>query len=193
MSIIQIVLLVLCFCCLVFSLFNRKSNVFFLLKEQCKIYYTYQKNGQDSRRFRLCWGDIMGFLICPFIISSALVWGFGFYFSENVSNIILTILSVIFSVLLTVLSVITAKLKNSDDVETKVSHEVFTTLSSSCAWLFLAIAVLLAHVILLGQVEVAPLFQSLTNVVLFILIHVGLLILMVLKRFYLVFRHETKN
>ena len=135
----------------------------------------------------------MGFLICPFIISSALVWGFGFYFSENVSNIILTILSVIFSVLLTVLSVITAKLKNSDDVETKVSHEVFTTLSSSCAWLFLAIAVLLAHVILLGQVEVAPLFQSLTNVVLFILIHVGLLILMVLKRFYLVFRHETKN
>ena len=183
----QILLVCVIFIALLVVFFNRKIRLARLFRDQLHIYYE-DRNGKQT----LSYFDIICFLVIPLFIACSIVWGFGFWFDALVANIVLTITSILFSVLFTILSIITSKIGTKDDVEKIVIKETFTTISCSTTNLLIGIVLLIIYTILLPNYECPIVYKIITNIIVFILIHSFLLLLMTIKRFYMVFNKEEK-
>ena len=182
-------ILLICFIAisLLIACFNRKVRLTRLLRDQFHIYYVKQNGKQVLSVF-----DIFCFLLIPLFISSSIVWGFGFWFDSSIANIVLTIASILFSVLFTILSIITSKIGAKDNIESTVIKETFTTISCSTTNLLIGIVLLIIYAILLPHYENQTLYKIVTNIIIFILIHSFMLLLMTIKRFYMVFNKDDK-
>lgn len=165
-------------------LLNKKIVNADLFKDQLNVYY---KCRQDGTRGKICLFDIFCFLALPLIISCCIVWGFDYQLDIESTNALLTVTSILFSVLFTVLSIVTAKTKSTDDIERKVVKEAFTTITATTMWLVFCILVSIVYLLLLSKSDNRILFKILTNCLFAILIHSFALLLMTIKRFYMVF------
>lgn len=183
----QILLICFIVIALLIACFNRKVRLTRLLRDQFHIYYVKRNGKQFLSVF-----DIFCFLVIPLFISSSIVWGFGFWFDSSIANIVLTIASILFSVLFTILSIITSKIGTKDIIERTVIKETFTTISCSTTNLLIGIALLIIYTILLPYYENQLVYKILTNIILFILMHSFLLLLMTIKRFYMVFNKDSE-
>lgn len=184
----QILLVCIIAIALLITFFNQKIRLTRLFRDQLHIYYE-ERNGKQT----LSYFDIICFLVIPVLVSCSIVWGFNFQFDASVANIILTITSILFSVLFTILSIITSKIGTKDNVERTVVKETFTTISCSTTNLLIGIVLLIIYTILLPNCEFPIVYKAMTNIILFILIHSFLLLLMTIKRFYMVFNKDEKQ
>ncbi|MDD6801293.1 MAG: hypothetical protein PUE65_01825 [Mollicutes bacterium] len=166
---------------------NRKIMNPSLIKDQLKIYYKFSENEKQNK---INWFDIFSFLCLPLAISCCIVWGFGYQLGIESANTILTVTSILFSVLFTVLSIVTSKTKSTDAIEKKVIKETFSTITAVTVWLIISILITIVYVLLLPMLECEILFKVLTNFVFAILVHSLALLLMTIKRFYLVYSKE---
>lgn len=121
------------------------------------------------------------------------MWGFSYYFSIEVANILLTVASILFSVVFSILSIVTAKSKSNDEIEKKVIHETFISICTTTFFLLLSIILLIIYVIALGSDEQVILYKIMSNFILFILIHTIMLITMIIKRFVLIFLNDSSK
>lgn len=169
---------------------NQKAMNPSLIKDQLKIYYIFS---EDEKPSKINWFDIFSFLLLPLAISSCIVWGFDYQLGSESANTILTVTSILFSVLFTVLSIITSKAKSSDVIEKKVVKETFITITTITLWLILSILITIVYLLLLSRWDCKILFKVLTNCIFAILIHSLALLLMTIKRFYLVYSKEENE
>ena len=169
---------------------NKKIVNSDLLKNQLKV---YRKYASDDTCGKVCCFDVFCFLISPLVISCCIVWGFDYQLNSESTNTLLTVTSILFSVLFTVLSIITAKTKSNDEIEKEVVKETFSTITTITLWLIIYILISIAYLLLLSKLSSEILFKILTNCLLAILIHSLALLLMTVKRFYLVFSNTTKK
>ena len=184
MTAIQIFLLIVVLLSIIIGLFNSKIRIVTVFAQQFKIY-------RNNRTNKLSFFDLFCFLGIPLIVSCSIVWGFGFYFSEAVTNILLTVFSIVFSVAFSILSIIASKSNSKDEVEQRVASETFTSITSLTLQLFLSLLLLIWHsFVLQKQPQFLTLLYLFTNFVLFLGIHSSLLFLMVIKRFYLICKHN---
>ena len=163
-------------------LFNRKLINSSLIKDQLGVYYKY--TGIDECK-KISWFDIFCFLVLPAVIGCCIVWGFGYQLDKDSTNVILTVTSILFSVLFTVLSIITSKIKSADKIEREVVRETFATITTITWCLIISILISIVYSLLLAKL--------LTNVIFAILVHSFALLLLVIKRFYLVFTNFKDN
>ena len=166
---------------------NRKIMNPSLIKDQLKIYYKFSENEKQNK---INLFDIFSFLCLPLVISCCIVWGFGYQLGIESANTILTVTSILFSVLFTVLSIVTSKTKSTDAIEKKVIKETFSTITAVTVWLIISILITIVYVLLLPMLECEILFKVLTNFVFAILVHSLALLLITIKRFYLVYSKE---
>lgn len=167
--------------------FNKKLINLPLIKDQLNIYYDYHN------KKKIYWFDIICFLILPVIISSGIVWGFDYKLDSESTNIILTVTSILFSVLFTVLSIITSKSKSKDSIERKVIQETFCTITTVTIWLIVSIIISIVYSSLLNKIDNFVILKILTNINFAILVHSLALLLMTIKRFYLVFTSSNNE
>lgn len=186
----QILILVIVLFSIIILLCNRKLVNVSLIKDQLHIYYKYSNTRSENNIY---WFDILCFFIIPLIISSGIVWGFDYKLDNESTNIILTVTSILFSVLFTVLSTITSKSKSNDSTERKVVQETFSTITAITIWLIVSIMISIVYSLLLSKIDNNAVFKALTNLNFAILIHSLALMLMTIKRFYLVFTNSNNE
>lgn len=173
-----------------FILFNRKLINSSLIKDQLGVYCKY--TGIYGCK-KISWFDIFCFLVLPIVISCSVVWGFDYQLDRDSTNVILTVTSILFSVLFTVLSIITSKIKSADKIEREVVRETFVTITTITWCLIISILISIVYSLLLAKLDNVILFKILTNVLFAILVHSFALLLMVIKRFYLVFSNSRND
>lgn len=169
---------------------NKKIVNSDLLKNQLNVYCKYSQDGICGK---VSWFDIFCFLVLPLVISCCIVWGFDYQLNKESTNTLLTVTSILFSVLFTVLSIITAKTKSNDEIERKVVKESFSTITTITLWLIICILISIVYLLLLSKLDNKILFKILTNCLFAVLIHSLALLLMTVKRFYLIFSNNSEK
>lgn len=175
---------------IILLLSNRKLINLSIFKDHLRIYCNYSGN---VRKGKISWFDIFSFLILPLVISCSLVWGFDYWLNDESANVILTVTSILFSVLFTVLSIITSKTKSNDYIEKKVIQETFCSITMITLWLIILIILSIVYLLIIHKVESIISFKILTTFIFAILIHSFALLLMTIKRFYLVFSNYSEK
>ena len=169
---------------------NKKLVNLSLIKDQLNIYYKYSN---EKNKKKVYWFDILCFLVLPLAISAGIVWGFDYKLNIESTNTILTVTSILFSVLFTVLSIITSKSKINDSIERKVVQETFCTITTVTIWFIASIVISIVYSLLLSKIDNHIVFKILTNIIFAILIHSLALLLVTIKRFYLVFTSSNND
>lgn len=170
---------------------NPKTRLTKLLLEQFKVFYKFE--GREKKQRKLSVFDLVSFFAIPLIISCGLVWGFSYYFTKDAANVLLTVVSILFSVLFSILSIIAAKSKTSDEIEKSVVKETFVSICTSSVLLLVSMIMLIVYVLVFSEGDNTLWPKILTNVILLTLFHVLMLILMIIKRFVLVYLNGNKD
>ena len=172
----------ICICLIViscvFMLVNKKIRCTKLFRDLLKIFY-------DNRNGKTSWFDILTFFICPIILGTAIVVGFEYYFSKEVSNALLTIFSILFTLLFGVMSLLTSTLDSRDTTKRKISNEAFTAVAFAMFSSLVSLIVLIVYIVLLEKITQIICFQIITGVILAIAINMMILFFMIIKRSYI--------
>lgn len=164
---------------------NPKTRLTKLLSEQAKVFYKYK--GSEGKQRKLSVLDLISFFAVPLMLSCGLVWGFSYCFTKESANVLLTVVSILFSVLFSILSIIVAKSKTTDEIEKSVVKETFVSICTSSVLLLASMIMLIIYVLIFGDGENTLWPMILSNLILLTLFHVLMLILMIIKRFVLIY------
>lgn len=172
-------------------LINPKTRLTKLLSEQAKVFYKYE--GAEEKQRKLSVLDLISFFVVHLMLSCGLVWGFSYCFTKESANVLLTVVSILFSVLFSILSIIAAKSKTTDEIEKSVVKETFVSICTSSVLLLASMIMLIIYVLIFGDGENTLWPMILCNLILLTLFHVLMLILMIIKRFVLIYIKSNKN
>ena len=182
----HILILVFIFLLVCVAIFNPKLKLGGLFIKQLQVFYRYDNKGKTKVSSFL---DIFTFIILPIVISCLIVWGFDYHFLADQANIVLTVVSVLFSILFAILSLITAKSSSNNKIELLVIKETFVSTCTSTVSLLFSIVLLIIYCLIFNIVD-SFVLNIFTNFILIFLMHSLLLLIMVIKRFVLIyFKH----
>lgn len=167
----------LLFASLVLMISNKKIRCLRLIEDLIKIFY-------DNRTNRISIFDLICFFVCPIVIGAAVVVGFDYCFSIEVSNTLLTIFSILFTLLFGVLSLLTSSLESSDSTKKKISNEAFTAVAFAMLSSLISLIVMIVYIVLLEKNISIICLQIFSGIIIALASNMIMLFFMVIKRSY---------
>lgn len=160
---------------------NPKIRFLNLFVKQFKVFVRYNKNSSKQKTSTI---DVLSFIVAPIVVSSLLVWGFGFVFEIEVANLLVTVFSIIFTVLFGFISVLVGKANSTNKIEKQLVSETFTSIVSAMLLSIISAIFLIIYVSAKRHV----IFDSvISNLVIWFSIVSILLLLMITKRSFVIF------
>lgn len=163
------------------SLFNKKLNIFKIIKQQFTIY----KNDRTKKKSLY---DIFTFFINPLGISILLVFVIDYKFIFDLSELVITILSIVATILFSFLALlIDKKSKSENEKVVQVSNETYISIIMTIIY---SLVSLLLTVCLLLLPDKTWLLQVFNGFIYYFIIKIVFNILMILKRMFLLLNEE---
>lgn len=163
--------------CLVLSVLNKKIYSFKLFKDYINIFRNY-------RTKKISVFDILCFFVSPFLISVCIVVGFDYFFSAEISNVLLTIFSITFTLLFGVMSLLSVTLDSDDKIKKQISREAFAAVSFSMFSSLVCLVLLIIYIAFLEKIDCSLLFKILTVIISLFTLNTIMLFFMIIKRSY---------
>ncbi len=129
--------------------------------------------------------DIVAFFVCPIVISLSIIIGFDFYFSKKISEVLLTVFSILFTLLFGIMSLITTTVDTDNVIKKQISRETFTIISFCMLSSFVSLILLIVYIVLLEKISSIICFQILSGVIIFLGANMIMMFLMIIKRSYI--------
>ena len=163
------------------SLFNKKLNILKIIKQQFTIY----KNDRTKKKSLY---DIFTFFINPLCISILLVFVIDYKFIFDLSELVITILSIVATILFSFLALLIDKKRKSENEKVvQVSNETYISIIMTIIY---SLVSLLLTICLLLLPDKTWLFQVFNGFIYYFIIKIVFNILMILKRMFLLLNEE---
>jgi len=164
-------------------LINPKLRIIPIILEQFRVYRNFKTNKPSFY-------DFITFLVAPILVAIILVLNFDYTFDLNISNVLITVFSIIFTLLFGFATLLISRTDTPSNIEKRVIGETFISIMS-CMLTSLFAAVFLI-VLSFNQLN-AFWTKSLTVTVVYLGLHCLALLLMITKRIFIIFSEKTKN
>lgn len=173
-------------------LINPKVYSKNLLKQQFGFFYNAKSNTKKLYLF-----DLISFIICPIGLSLIFVFGLNYVLTKEATSILLTIFSLFFSITFSVFAFL-SRFNKSTNLQNKVAKETIVALFSESEFSLVEIMVLLITYFLIEisdkEIIISEwVFQILTTISLLIAFLSIALILIVIKRVFLIMMSDSES
>ena len=163
------------------AIFNTKLNVFKIIKQQFQIY----KNDKTKNK---SWHDIFTFFVNPLLIAILLLFVIDYKFLFGLSELIITILSIVATILFSFLALlIDKKNKSTNDKVSQVSNETYISIIMTIIYSLVALLLTICLLLLPENILVMQIFNAF---IYYFVIKILFNILMILKRMFLLLNEE---
>ncbi len=142
---------------------------------------------RDNRNGKIYWFDLLTFLGCPVVISASIIIGYSYCFNKDMANALLNVFSIMFTILFGVTSILTSTSESKDETRKRISKEAFATATFSMLISLLNLTIIILYIVLLQFEIPAPVFMSLSGIVIGLSLLMTMLFLMIIKRSYVTF------
>ena len=179
---IEYIFTTIAFACIILMLFNRKVNVLKVFVEQLKVF----KNNRTKKTSFL---DILSFIICPIVLSLIMVLWYEFYIDRELSQILTTTFSLVFTLMLAFEAILVSKKDSTNVIEKEVISQTFISVVSSS--ILSLIGIILSVVIMfITNCTAVNIITILVSVLSFMTV---MLLLMIIKRTFMIFMNDSKK
>jgi len=168
--------------CILAMLCNRKINVVSVFVEQLRVF-------KDNRTKKISRWDIISFMVCPIFLSLVLVIWHEFSINKELAQVLTTAFSLIFTLLLAFETILVSKKNSTNDIEREVISQTFV--SAVSASIFALAGIILSMMIMF--IADACMLRIFTTLILVLSFMTIMLLLMIIKRTFIIFMNTNKE
>jgi hypothetical protein len=167
--------------CIGAMLFNRKIYIIKIFVEQIKAF-------KNDKTEKISFFDIISFVVCPIILSSIITYYYNFIIDETLAEILVTAFTLIFTLLFAFEAILVSKKDSQNKVEQEVVKETFVSIVTA------SVLSLTANImsIMIMFVNYDIVIKILSTVILTLSFMTIMLLLMIIKRTFLVYMNDSK-
>lgn len=161
---------------------NKKVRIFPVIIEQLQVF-------KNAKTGKLSLWDFMCFIFIPIALAAVITLGFNTVIDDKLAGTLTTVFSLVFTILFGFATILIGKMDSKNPIEKQVVGETFVSIVSATL-LSLIAAVLSIIIITISHVKV---LQILSIVVFSVSFMIVMLLLLIIKRTYIVYSNSKKD